>query len=129
MEMGNLNLLKRVGAGVLLINFIFVITGRADQIERASKLVSDIKQIVRGEGRYGKINVGNQKFAASLRIGQLSGMKSPEGVSGLIDVILDPDFIEFDRKYARTNNGAYRKMEINDPYTGLIVNAVLSLLY
>ena len=113
---------------IMLMILMFSGVGKSDEVERASKLVLKVKQAVRGEGRYSDFSLENKMFAAGSATAQLSGMKSPAGISGLIEVILDPDFIEFDRKYARKNNGMYHKMELDDPRVGLMVKAVWRLL-
>ena len=123
-----MNNFKRVGFKILLLSLMMSIVGKSDEVERAEKLVSKIKRIMRGEDRYAGTEAWSKMSGAGLAIAKLDGMKSPAGVAGLIEIILDPDFIEFDRKYARTNDGMYHKMELDDPRVGLMVNTVWRLL-
>lgn len=114
---------------VIFLVIMFTTQIGAKETSRAKVLVSKVKEIVRGEGDYSEVDVSNKHFAAAIRIAQLADMKSPEGVAGLIDVMLDPGFIEFDRKYGRTNNGAYSDRPI-DPYgySALMVTVAWELI-
>ena len=120
--------LKKRTIQVLVLNLFLVTTGKSDRIISASNCVSRLKSIT-AQGA-GSISPRNKTAMSSaiLSIIELSVMNTPESVAGLIEIILDPDFIEFDRKYARTNNGLYHKMEVNDPRVGLMVLAVRALL-
>ena len=119
---------KKMKAGVLLLSLMMPVVGKSDEVERASRLVSRVKQAVRGQGRYSDDDVSGKIFSSATAIAQLQDMKSPAGVAGLIEVILDPGFIEFDQKYGRTNNGSYPEMELDDPRVGLMLRAVWGLL-
>ena len=113
---------------ILFISLMMSTVGKSNEVERVSKLVSKIKRIVRGEDRYSDMEVWNKKSVLGLTIATLGEIKSPAGVAGLIEVILDPDVIEFDRKYGRTNNGSYHEYELNDPRAGIMVKATWRLL-
>ena len=119
---------KKIKVGVMLLSFMLVGFGKSDEVERVSKLVSKIKRIVRGEDRYSDMEVWNKKSVLGLTIATFGEIKSPAGVAGLIEVILDPDVIEFDRKYGCTNNGSYHEYELNDPRAGIMVKATWRLL-
>ncbi len=99
-----------------------------DEDRLAKKWVSAVKEAARAEGRFAQVNVGNRKFSMGCRIANLAYLKSPVGVAGLIEIMLDPGFIEFDRKYGRINDGRYRKLDILDPNVCLMVMTAWKLL-
>ena len=125
--MSKFDWMNRLKLMSLLWYMAFFQIGNAEEIGRASRLVSDVKQIMRGEGRYGELSIRHIRLFVGPRIAQLINMESAEGVAGLIEIILDPDFIEFDRNYGRDEGGSYPKLMPNDPHVGLMVKAVWEL--
>jgi hypothetical protein len=104
----------------LLLNWVSVC--RVDAVEKtAERLVEEIKQIVRSEGSYGDLSLAKQRSFAGRRIAMLYQLKSPEGVAGLIEIILDPGFIAFDDEYSRDRNGVYQLRQVGDPMAGPMV--------
>ena len=119
--MNKFRLLLNIWGKVFLLTLAFVKEGRSEGIGRTSRLVSEVKQIVRGEERYNEMSIYHRSLFTSSRIAQLAEMKSPEGVAGLIEIMLDPDFIEFDRKYGRAEDGSYLQVGLQEVGIGLMV--------